>query len=137
METEAGWECKYQFRETPARRFITVELGEIGSEGQEMSITDRFSPADTEGAVVRVRYEVGSPGAEVDEKEIRSAFGGAQTLKIERVFSKPGKTMRQSGLSKTMSVLEALDKYIQSKPELKKIGDEMKARAEKLIRESE
>lgn len=137
IETEAGWKCTYQFRETPARRFITVDLGEIGSEGQEMSITDRFSPADTEGAVVRVRYEVGSPGAEVDEKEIRSAFGGAQTLKIERVFSKPGKTMRQTELSKTMSVLEALDKYIQSKPELKKIGAEMKARAEKLIRESE
>jgi hypothetical protein len=45
--------------------------------------------------------------------------------------------MRQTELSKTMSVIEALDKYIQSKPELKKIGDEMKARAEKLIRESE
>ncbi|HKQ33384.1 MAG TPA: hypothetical protein VJV40_09265, partial [Thermodesulfobacteriota bacterium] len=123
--------------ETPARRFMTVDLGEIGSDERVIPIRDRFSPADAEGAVVRVRYEVGSPGAEVDEKEIRSAFGGAQTLKIERVFSKPKKTMRQTELSKTMSVIEALDKYIQSKPELKKIGDEMKARAEKLIRENE
>ncbi len=136
-ETGTGWKCVYQFRETPARRFVTVDLGEIGSDERVIPIRDRFSPADTEGAVVRVRYEVGSPGAEVDEKEIRSAFDKAQTLKIERVFSKPKKTMRQTELSKTMSVLDALDKYIQSKPELKKIGDEMKARAEKLIRESE
>jgi len=136
-ETGKGWKCVYQFRETPARRFITVDLGEIGLDERKMPITDRFSPLDTEGAVVRVRYEVGSPGAEVDEKEIRSAFGGAHMLKIERVFSKPKKTMRQTELSKTMSVLDALDKYIQSKPELKKIGDEMKARAEKLIREGE
>jgi exonuclease SbcD len=137
IETGTGWKCAYQFRETPARRFMTVDLGEIGSDERVIPIRDRFSPADAEGAVVRVRYEVGSPGAEVDEKEIRSAFDGAQTLKIERVFSKPKKTMRQTELSRTMSVIEALDKYIQSKPELKKIGDEMKARAEKLIRESE
>lgn len=137
IETGKGWKCAYQFRETPARRFMTVDLGEIGSDERVIPIRDRFSPADAEGAVVRIRYEVGSPGAEVDEKEIRSAFGGAQTLKIERVFSKPKKTMRQTELSRTMSVIEALDKYIQSKPELKKIGDEMKARAEKLIRENE
>lgn len=136
-ETGTGWKCTYQFRETPARRFITVDLGEIGTDGIGAPVTERLSTADTEGAVVRVRYEVGSPGAEIDEKEIRSAFGDAQTLKIERLFSKPKKAMRQTELSRTMSVLDALDKYIQSKPELKKIGDDMKARAEKLIRENE
>lgn len=136
-ESETGWKCIYQFRETPARRFITIDLGEIDEERKRLLIPDGISPGDTEGAVVRVRYEVGSPGEEVDEKEIRSAFGGAQSLRIERVFSKPKKTMRQTELSKTMSVLDALDKYVQSKPELKKIGPEMKSTAEKLLRESE
>lgn len=136
-ESETGWKCIYQFRETPARRFITIDLGEIDEERKRLLIPDGISPGDTEGAVVRVRYEVGSPGEEVDEKEIRSAFGGAQSLRIERVFSKPKKTMRQTELSKTMSVLDALDKYVQSKPELKKIGAEMKSCAEKLLRESE
>ena len=136
-ESETGWKCIYQFRETPARRFITIDLGEIDEDRRSLLIPDGVSPGDTEGAVVRVRYEVGSPGEEVDEKEIRSAFGGAQSLRIERVFSKPKKTMRQSELSKTMSVLDALDKYVQSKPELKKIGAEMKSCAEKLIREEE
>ncbi|HSC35067.1 MAG TPA: exonuclease SbcCD subunit D [Thermodesulfobacteriota bacterium] len=136
-ESETGWKCVYQFRETPARRFITIDLGEIDEDRRRLLIPDGVSPGDTEGAVVRVRYEVGGPGEEVDEKEIRSAFGGAQSLRIERVFSKPKKTMRQSELSKNMSVLDALDKYVQSKPELKKIGAEMKSFAEKLIRENE
>ncbi|OGE23094.1 MAG: hypothetical protein A3J42_00745 [Candidatus Dadabacteria bacterium RIFCSPHIGHO2_12_FULL_53_21] len=136
-ESETGWKCIYQFRETPARRFITIDLGEIDEDRRKLPIPDGISPGDIEGAVVRVRYEVGGPGEGVDERELRSAFGGAQTLKIERVFSKPKKTMRQTELSKTMSVLDALEKYVQSKPELKKIGAEMKSCAEKLIRESE
>jgi len=136
-ESETGWKCIYQFMETPARRFITIDLGEIDEDRRRLLIPDGISPGDMEGAVVRVRYEVGSPGEEVDEKEIRSAFGGAQSLRIERVFSKPKKTMRQTELSKTMSVLDALDKYLQSKPELKKIGAEMKSCAEKLLRENE
>ena len=136
-ESETGWKCIYQFRETPARRFITIDLGEIDEDRRKLPIPDGISPGDIEGAVVRVRYEVGGPGEGVDERELRSAFGGAQTLKIERVFSKPKKTMRQTELSKTMSVLDALEKYVQSKPELKKIGAEMKSCAEKLLREDE
>lgn len=137
LEAEGGWSCSYRFMETPARKFITIDLGEIGSDQGRDPDLGRFFRGDTEGAVVRVRYEVGSPGEEVDEKAIRSAFAGAQTLKIERIFSKPRKTMRQTELSKTMNVLEALEKYVQSRPELKKLGDEMKSYAEKLIREDE
>jgi exonuclease SbcD len=136
-ESETGWKCIYQFRETPARRFITIDLGEIDEDRRKLPIPDGISPGDLEGAVVRVRYEVGGPGEGIDERELRSAFGGAQTLKIERVFSKPKKTMRQTELSKTMSVLDALEKYVKSKPELKKIGAEMKSCAEKLLREDE
>lgn len=136
-ETDTGWKCIYQFRETPARRFITIDLGDIDEGLGKLPVPDGISPGDLEGAVVRVRYEVGGHGEGVDDRELRSAFGGAQTLKIERVFSKPKKTMRQTGLSKTMSVLDALEKYVQSKPELKKIGAEMKSAAEKLMRESE
>ena len=137
VETDGGWTCCFEFRETPARKFITIDLGEIDADRRKDPGLDRFSHRDVEGAVVRVRYEVGSPGEEVDEREINAAFEGAQSLKIERIFSKPRKTMRQTELSKTVSVLDALEKYIQSKPELKKIGDEMKSYAEKLIRESE
>jgi DNA repair protein SbcD/Mre11 len=137
MEGKDGWSCSYQFMETPARKFITFDLGEIGPDHNTDAGLERVTHADVEGAVVRVRYEVGSPGEEVDEKAIKAAFEGAQTLKIERMFSKPQKVMRQTELSRTMSVMDALEKYIESKPELKKIGPEMRSCAEKLIRESE
>ena len=137
VETAGGWTCVFEFRETPARKFITIDLGELDADRGKDPGLDRFSQIDVNGAVVRVRYEVGSPGEEVDERGIRAAFEGAQTLKIERIFSKPGKTMRQTELTKTMSVLEALEKYVQSKPELKKVGGDMKSYAEKLIREGE
>lgn len=136
-EGEDGRSCSYRFIETPARKFITFDLGEIGPDRKRDMSRDRLSHLDVEGAVVRVRYEVGSPGEEVDEKTIKAAFEGAQTLKIERIFSKPRKVMRQTELSKTMSVMDALGKYIESKPELRKIGGEMKSYADKLIREDE
>ena len=44
--------------------------------------------------------------------------------------------MRQAGLSKTMGLMEALDKYIESKPELKDVAGEMKSYAGKLIRDN-
>jgi exonuclease SbcD len=136
-EGEGGRCCGYRFIETPARKFITIDLGEIGPDKKGDTVFGGLRPADVGGAVVRVRYEVGSPGEEVDEKAIKAAFEGAQTLKIERIFSKPRKVIRQTELSRTMSVMDALGKYIESKPELKKIGDEMKSYAEKLIREDE
>ncbi len=135
-EGEGGWSCMYKFMETPARKFLTVELGESNTEGDSFNL-DHFSPENFSDAVVRVRYEVSSPGDEVDERNIKAVFQSAHTLKIERIFTKPRKAIRQTELSRTMSVLEALDKYIQTKPGLKKIGSEMKAYAEKLIRENE
>ena len=56
--------------------------------------------------------------------------------RLEKIFEKHEKVMRQAGLSKTMGLMEALDKYIGSKPELKDLADEMKSYAEKLIRDN-
>lgn len=136
-EGEGGWGCEYEFVETPARKFVTIELGESGADGSDGFDLERFSSGDFRDAVVRVRYEVSSPGDKVDERDIKAVFRDAYTLKVERIFTKPRKALRQTELSRTMSVLEALDKYLQNKPGLKKIGSEMKAYAEKLIRENE
>jgi len=135
IEAEEGWDCKYEFVETPARKFITIELDQGNLESDE-DLEKRFNKEDISDAVVRVRYKVSSPSDKVDEKRIKSLFESAQTLKIEKVFDKHEKLMRQAGLSKTMGLMEALDKYIETKPELKSISDEMKSYAEKLIRDN-
>jgi len=135
FEFEGSWKCEYEFIETPARKFTTIELDQSDLESEE-DLEKRFNKEDYSDAVVRVRYKVSSPSDRVDEKRIKSLFGSAQTLKIEKIFDKHEKVMRQAGLSKTMGLIEALDKYIETKPELKDMADEMKTYAEKLIRDN-
>ncbi|MCZ6864746.1 MAG: exonuclease SbcCD subunit D [Candidatus Dadabacteria bacterium] len=135
-ESEEGWKCEYEFIETPARKFLTIEID--GSDlDSDLNLEKRFKKEDIANAVVRVRFKVLNPGEKIDEKRIKSLFESAQTLKIEKIFEKPEKIMRHPGLSKTMGLMEALDKYIETKPELKDIADEMKSYAEKLIRDND
>jgi len=64
-------------------------------------------------------------------------LSSAQTVKIEKVFETPKKTVRSKDFSRNTGVLQALDKYIESKPELKNIAGYMKSYAEKLIKDTE
>lgn len=136
VESEEGWKCEYKFIETPARKFLTIEIDGSDLES-ELNLEKRFKKEDIADAVVRVRFKVLNPGEKIDEKRIKSLFESAQTLKIEKIFEKPEKIMRHPGLSKTMGLMGALDKYIETKPELKDIADEMKSYAEKLIRDND
>ncbi len=136
VESEEGWKCEYEFMETPARKFLTIEIDGSDLES-DLNLEKRFKKEDIADAVVRVRFKVLNPGEKIDEKRIKSLFESAQTLKIEKIFEKPEKIMRHPGLSKTMGLMEALDKYIETKPELKDIADEMKSYAEKLIRDND
>lgn len=136
VESEEGWKCEYEFIETPARKFLTIEIDGSDLES-DLNLEKRFKKEDIADAVVRVRFKVLNPGEKIDEKRIKSLFESAQTLKIEKIFEKPEKIMRHPGLSKTMGLMEALDKYIETKPELKDIADEMKSYAEKLIRDND
>lgn len=135
VQTENGWKCEYEFIETPARKFKTIELDGSDLES-DPNLETRFNKEDIADAVIRVRYKVSNPAENIDEKRIKALFDSAHALKIEKIFDKHEKVMRQAGISKTMGLMEALDKYIVSKPELKDIADEMKLYAEKLIRDS-
>ncbi len=135
VQTESGWKCEYEFIETPARKFKTIELDGSDLES-DPNLETLFNKEDIADAVIRVRYKVSNPAEKIDEKRIKSLFESAQTLKIEKTFEKHEKVMRQAGISKNMGLMEALDKYIGSKPELKDVADEMKLYAEKLIRDN-
>jgi exonuclease SbcD len=136
VESEEGWKCEYEFMETPARKFLTIEVDGSDLES-DLNLEKRFKKEDIADAVVRVRFKVLNPGEKIDEKRIKSLFESAQTLKIEKIFEKPEKIMSHAGLSKTSGLMEAIDKYIEKNPELKDISDEMKSYAEKLIRDND
>jgi DNA repair protein SbcD/Mre11 len=130
------WVTEYRFLETPSRKFITIEL--LGGEREDIeSEVNKIPPGEISGAVVRVRFSMSGPEDKLDEKALKSLLSGAQTVKIEKVFETPKKTVRSKDFSRNMGVLQALDKYIESKPELKNIAGDMKSYAEKLIKDTE
>lgn len=136
FDGSSGWECRFEFVETPARRFITIEADERDVKTSE-AILNSIRKENIRNAVVRVRYRVSKPEEEMDEKKIREALFEAYSVKIERIFERQEKVTRQIGLSKTMDVMEALEKYILSKPELKNIAEDMKKYAKELTKKSE
>ncbi|HSE84443.1 MAG TPA: DNA double-strand break repair protein Mre11, partial [Thermodesulfobacteriota bacterium] len=126
----SDWECNFEFVETPARRFLTIEADE--KDGEE-AILNRIAEENVKDSVVRLRYKASNSAEKLNEKKIREALSEAYSFRVERVFGKPEKAVRQTDLSKTMDVMEALEKYIQSKPELKSIADDMRKYAKELL----
>jgi len=132
-----GWACDFQFIETPARRFLTIDIREKDGNISEALVLNRISKEDIQDAVIRVRYTVSKPEEKINEKKIREALSKAYSVKIEKIFEKSERVMRQSELSKTTDIMEALGKYIDSKPELKNIAEDMKRYAKELVEKSE
>lgn len=130
------WECRFEFRETPARRFLTIEAAERDGDISE-TILNEIKKENIRDAVIRVRYKVSKPEDEIDEKKIREALSQAYSVKIEKTFGRQNKIVGKTEFPKTMDTLEALDKYIQSKPELKNITEDMKKYAKELLQKYE
>jgi exonuclease SbcD len=132
-KNSSGWDCNFQFKETPARRFLTIEVAEMDGDIGE-AILKQIKKENVQDAVIRVRYKASkSRGAE--ERKIKEALCGAYKVLVERIFEKPEKPTRRIELSKTMDVMEALEKYISSsnRPELKNIAEDLKNYAKELI----
>ncbi len=127
-----GWECRFEFRETPARRFLTIEATERDGD-IDKAILNEIKKENVRDAVVRVRYKVSRPEEGIDEKRIRESLSQAYSVKIEKTFEKQNRIAGKTEFPKTMDTLEALDKYIQSKPELKNIAEDMKKYAKELL----
>lgn len=133
---DGRWECQFEFRETPARRFLTIEPEERDGDISE-AILNEIKKEDVRDAVVRIRYKLSKPEDEIDEKRVREALSQAYSVKIEKAFEKQNKIAGKTEFPKTMDTLEALEKYIQSKPELKNIAEDMKKYAKELIQKYE
>ncbi len=130
-----GWQCEYEFVETPARRFITIDLGDTAQFKEREEEVSALGSYDTKDAVVRVRYTTSTDADSIDDKLIREVLTDAQSLKIEKVFGRPQKLIRQAGISSNMELSDALERYIETKPELKSISKDLKSYAAELIKE--
>ncbi|MGQ0792918.1 MAG: metallophosphoesterase family protein [Deltaproteobacteria bacterium] len=136
-EAVGGWTCDFEFIETPARRFVTIDV-EGDDREVERAILARIGADSVSEAVVRVRRRGLSRESEAaDEKRIRELLGDAHSIKIESIFESQQRAGRQTEISKASGIIEALETYIALKPELKEVSEEMKTLAQELLREIE
>lgn len=128
----------YEFIPVPARRFITIDV--IISQGQDPTETllREIKKHDLSEAIVRIFYTLPIEGADsLDFNRINSALEEAFLVTTIAEKSKPIERTLRAEVSEDLGMLEALDKYIQSNPELVPLADELKTRAQKLEQELE
>lgn len=123
------WVCWYQFNDVPARPFLTVKLLETG-------LPETLPGNEIDGAIVRIRYEIADPDKQPDEKALRAMYSRAFSVKIERII-KHQKPKPRHHVEQEAGPIDALEKYLKTRPELAGIAAEMKEVAEKLLQEKE
>lgn len=140
IETPPGGpkRTSYRFVETPARRFVPIEVDARGAEDPTGRIVGAIRLADVRDAVVRVRYRVHEDrAAEVDARTIAEALAEAHAVAaIERVTD-PAERRRTTTVRREASLEEALDQYILQKEELRPLREALLAAARELEAELE
>ncbi len=127
---EGGKRTSYQFVETPARRFVPIDVDVRGADDPTERIVAAIGDANIEGAVVRVRYQVTErEAALVDPGAIRDALRGADLVAaIERAVD-PVERRRTTRVQRDTSLAEALGLYVEQHEHLLPIKDDLVAAA--------
>ena len=128
----------YEFIKVPARKFITVDIEIPTGQDPTTLLLNEIEKHDLAGAVIRVIYTMPTEGTNsLDFTKINSALEGAFMVATISEKSKPVERTKRIEISEDLGMLEALDKYITSMPELVPLADELKNRAQKLEKELE
>ena len=128
----------YEFIPVPARRFITIDSVIPQGADPTIKLLHEIESHDLADAIVRVFYTMPAEGVDsLDFNKINSALEEAFLVTTIAEKTKPIKRTQRAEVSEDLGMLEALDKYIQSNPELVSLVDELKTRAQKLEQELE
>ena len=128
----------YEFIPVPARRFITIDSVIPQGADPTIKLLHEIESHDLADAIVRVFYTMPAEGVDsLDFNKINSALEEAFLVTTIAEKTKPIKRTQRAEVSEDLGMLEALDKYIQSNPELISLVDELKTRAQKLEQELE
>ncbi|MBA7588862.1 hypothetical protein ES708_30932 [subsurface metagenome] len=128
----------YEFIPVPARRFITIDSVIPQGEDPTNALLHEIESHDLADAIVRIFYTMPTEGIDsLDFNKINSALEEAFLVTTIAEKTKPIERTQRAEVSEDLGMLEALDKYIQSNPELVLLADELKTRAQKLEQELE
>lgn len=119
-----GKRTSYRFVETPARRFLAVEVDAREAADPSEMILQKIEAEAVEDAVVRVRYRIEEAQvAQVDTRRLREALRPAFCIAaIERVVD-PVERQRRTVLTREASLQEAMERYIDQRDDLASIRE--------------
>ena len=130
-------ETSYEFVNTPARRFIKIDVDVRTSDFPTEAILKRLDAYDIHDAVVRVSYMIDEEQKDlIDVQKIHGALDEAFLIAGVTQKTQDTRTQRPR-ISEDLSMAEALVKYIEYTPELQSMQDDLLEYAGRLIREME
>lgn len=137
LVTIDGGSAKYEFIGIPARPFLTIDLDVPEGMDPTEAIISEISRRDVKDAIVRIRYRIEAEGRELEIGRIREAMKDAHRIvKIERTVVRRGRR-RRDVIPENVSLMEALDMYIDKNKDLIPLAEELKRKAEELEKELE
>ncbi len=133
-----GGKTSYEFIPVPARRFITIDIDIPPEQDPTVALLHEIEEHDLSEAIVRIFYTMPAEGVDsLDFNKINSALEKAFMVATIAEKTKPVERTRRADISEDLGMLEALDKYIKSMPELVPLVDKLKTQAQKLEKELE
>ena len=137
VKIEEG-KTSYEFIAVPARKFITIDINIPKDQDPTTALLSEIGKHNLAGAIVRFSYtmpeEVINP---IDFAKINTALEGAFMVASISEKSKPIERTQRAEVTEDLGMMEALEKYIESIPELIPLSEELKTRAQKLEQELE
>ncbi len=127
------WEATYRFIQTPARTFKTISVNVPENSDPTEAILAKIAQNDVTDAVVRIQYDVEDDQAEaIDLKAIKQAL--EKSFLIASIVPKPKAQLhqRRSNITEDMGVREALHAYVQNKPSLESLEEDLQTYASSL-----
>ena len=129
--------AEYEFIQTPARRFVKIEADLREQAFPTQYLLDRIKKHDIQDAVVRVICTINeSQRQELNVAQIRAALDGAFLVAGITQKTEDIRTQRPR-ISDDASLTDALSQYINMKPELKELKNDLQEYAGRLIQELE
>ncbi|OZC03084.1 metallophosphoesterase family protein [Rubricoccus marinus] len=140
VDIEPGAEprTRYEYVDTPARRFLPIEVDASESANPTEAILAAVAREDVAGTIVRVRYRVGEEQVgTVDQGAVREALADAEMVAaIERVVDAQERRQR-TVVRQDTTLKDAMSRYVAQHEKLANMEDELVAAALEIEQEIE
>jgi exonuclease SbcD len=132
-------EVSYRHIQTPARRFVSIEVDVTGVSDPMSAILAECQSREIQDGVVRVKVRCNeAQKSDIVLADIKSALSDAFLItQIQLDVAEKTNRIRQPGFTKTLSVKEALDAFIENDPHMKNNKANVLRLADELMNEFE